>query len=98
MAALHALLSAMLAAGILLTVVSVIYLGWACPAQTEAYSQLFSVSPYTGMMSLKARCLLPWHSAPNFSGCWRLAPLAFAMARVGAAFTVIALFALSAGA
>ena len=96
MAAHDVLLSAMFV-GVLLTVVSIISLGWSCPPQTEAYSQLFrvgAVPPYTGMVSLRAKYILPWHSAPNFAGCRPLAPWSLVLARVGAALSVIVLIAL----
>jgi hypothetical protein len=96
MAAPETLLSATFV-GILLTVVSCIFLVWACPPQTEAYGKLFSagtVPPYNGMVSLKARYLLPWYSAPTFAGCRRFAHLLLVLARVGAAFSVLALIAL----
>jgi len=96
MAAPDVLLTAMFA-GVLVTVVSLISLGWSCPPHTEAYSQLFrvgAVPPYTGMVSLRASYLLPWHSAPNFAGCRPLARWSLALARVGAAYSVIVLVAL----
>ncbi len=96
MAASDALLTAMFG-GILLAVVSLISLGWACPPQTDAHNQLFArgtVPPYTGIVSLRARFLLPWYSSPDFAGCRALARWSLVLARVGAAISIIALVAL----
>jgi hypothetical protein len=96
MAASDALLTAMFG-GVLLAVISLISLVWACPPQTDAHSQLFAkgtVPPYTAMVSLKASFLLPWHSSPDFAGCRSVAPWSLVLARVGAALSILALVAL----
>jgi hypothetical protein len=96
MAAHDVLVIAMFVA-VLLTIVSIISLGWACPPHTEAYSELFrvgAVPPYPGMVSLRARYIVPWHPAPSFAGCRVLAPWSLVLARVGAVCSVIVLFVL----
>jgi hypothetical protein len=85
--------------GVLICVLAMVALQLACPSTTVARDQLFrsgAIYPYTRVTSLRLSALLPWHSAPSFTGCHPVAPVLLAIARLGAVIAVVSLILLTA--
>ena len=78
--------------GTLLSIVSMLFLKAQVPRGSEAHSALFehgSVPPYSSITALRAKFLLPWVSAPDFSGCGSFAYWALAFVRFGSYVAIL---------
>jgi hypothetical protein len=83
--------------GVLLSVVCGLWLNVSCRAAPNVKNTLFAlgdVPPYRGVPSLRLRFLLPWVNPPDLSGCGRFVHLALFGVRIGAALSLVSLFAL----
>jgi hypothetical protein len=85
--------------GVLICVLAMIALQLACPSTTAARDELFrsgAIYPYMRVTSLRLSALLPWHSAPSFTGCHPVAPVLLVVARLGTVIAVVSLILLGA--
>jgi hypothetical protein len=81
------LLIAMVLGRVLLTAAGMIALARSCPPTSQAHRQLFDRAGDD--TSFRGRFLLPWSDTPDFAGCRPVARWFLALARVGAAITLI---------
>jgi hypothetical protein len=81
------LLIAPLLGGVLLTAAGIIALARLCPRTSQAHRRLFERA--SDDTSFRGRFLLPWPDTPDFAGCRPVARWFLALARVGAAITLI---------
>jgi hypothetical protein len=86
-AASDVLLVAPLLGGVLLTAAGIIALARLCPRTSQAQGQLFGRAGDD--TSFRGRFLLPWSDTPDFAGCRPVVRWFLALARVGAAITLI---------
>ena len=87
-------LLAVLFLGVLITVVAVIVLKQSCPETSDAYPALFArgtLPPYSSIVSLNWRFVLPWTPPPDLAGCGPWARRSLVLARFGFGTSILAL-------
>jgi hypothetical protein len=87
-------LLAVLMLGALVTVVAAIILKRSCPETSAAYPALFAkgtLPPYSSIVSLNGRFILPWIPPPDLAGCGPWARRSLVIARFGLGISIFAL-------
>ena len=83
--------------GVLISVVSMLWLSAQVPRGSTAFLALFSagtIYPYNLAVSLRAKFFMPWVPFPDFSGCGRFAVQALVLSRIGAYIALLAFIGL----